>query len=220
MSVASNQAASAPSRLFIFTVVAILWMMTRPYGGIIIDAQFYTVQALSHIQPAKFADDLYLKYGSQDQFSIYSLFLAGLIRLTGIAAANFLAELAGACLFITSCWYLLHALKLNMREAAAGLWAAILLPAVYGDAPWNISYAQSFQTPRIFVESFVLFSIGLVLRGAWARAALLLLLALLLHPLMAAAVTHHDLTQFRTQYLLGSRFSAAMAGFETGQLLF
>ena len=44
--------------------VALMWLATRPYFGVAFDARFYMVEALNVLDPSRFADDLYFKFGS------------------------------------------------------------------------------------------------------------------------------------------------------------
>ncbi|EQD37451.1 hypothetical protein B1A_17558, partial [mine drainage metagenome] len=57
-----------PSRLNLILLLLILWLVTRPYEGILWDSEYYTVQALHFLWPDRYANDLYFAFGSQDQF--------------------------------------------------------------------------------------------------------------------------------------------------------
>src|SRR5690242_1255333 len=43
-----------------------LWIVMHDYQGLRHDAQLYTFQALARLQPGLLANDIYLRYGSQD----------------------------------------------------------------------------------------------------------------------------------------------------------
>ena len=43
-----------------------------PYRGLVHDARLYGVQVLHRITNGEFSDDLYLRYGSQDAYSLFS----------------------------------------------------------------------------------------------------------------------------------------------------
>src|SRR5215470_2921555 len=48
-----------------WVLILALWLATRPYRGIIHDAQLYAVHALAALKPAAFASDIYLRFGTQ-----------------------------------------------------------------------------------------------------------------------------------------------------------
>ena len=73
--------------LSIALLIATLWLTTRPYVGVMDNSKFYTVQALNALMPGRFAEDLYFRYGSQDQFTLFSLVYKPFLAAFGIAAA-------------------------------------------------------------------------------------------------------------------------------------
>src|SRR5438874_1165283 len=64
--------------------------LARPYAGITHDARLYSAQVLNQIDPTVYGDDIFFRYGSQDQFSIFSRFVAPVVRLLGLETAFFL----------------------------------------------------------------------------------------------------------------------------------
>ena len=52
--------------------VALLWLTTRPYFGTGVDARFYMLEALNNLYPARFAQDLDVRFGSQGSFSVFT----------------------------------------------------------------------------------------------------------------------------------------------------
>ncbi|MEI6070133.1 MAG: hypothetical protein WCP96_22615, partial [Methylococcaceae bacterium] len=61
-----------------------LWLLSHPYSGLYHDARLYAVQGLYHLYPHIFENDLFFQYGSQDQYSIFSLLYAQTITLFGL----------------------------------------------------------------------------------------------------------------------------------------
>ncbi|MFX7949498.1 hypothetical protein ABTK52_19180, partial [Acinetobacter baumannii] len=57
----------------LFAISALIWLLVRPYQGIVHDARLYGLQVLARVSPGAFHADLFLAYGSQDSFSIFSL---------------------------------------------------------------------------------------------------------------------------------------------------
>ena len=81
-------------------IVVAWWLLTRPYRGIWHDGIFYTVQALRHLHPERYAQDIFFLYGSQDNYSIYSTLQSGLTSLLGMENAFLALTLAGAALWV------------------------------------------------------------------------------------------------------------------------
>jgi len=52
--------------------IAVLWLSTRHYFGVVQDARFYAVEALRDLNPGRYANDLYFQFGSQGSFSLFS----------------------------------------------------------------------------------------------------------------------------------------------------
>jgi hypothetical protein len=67
--------------------------LLHPYRGLFHDARLYAVQAVERAEPGSLAQDLYLQFGSQDRYSIFSLLMAPLIRVVGLESAFFLGYL-------------------------------------------------------------------------------------------------------------------------------
>src|SRR5947207_3334034 len=64
-----------------WTLVALLLALNalaRPYVGLRHDSQMYCAQVLNRVEPGAYADDLFFRYGSQDQFSAFSALAAPL----------------------------------------------------------------------------------------------------------------------------------------------
>src|SRR6185503_12493708 len=69
-----------------------LWTLQHPYPGIQHDAQLYTLQALARLLPA-LRDDLFLRFGSQDGFTMFGGIYAAFISLWGLGPAAALLTL-------------------------------------------------------------------------------------------------------------------------------
>src|ERR1700732_4754496 len=80
------------------------WALSHSYRGIFHDAGLYTLQALARLHPDSLAEDAFLKFGSQDGFTIFSTIFSPIYatasRLLGV-------ELAGAMLTLVFQWTLL-----------------------------------------------------------------------------------------------------------------
>ncbi|HSC68702.1 MAG TPA: hypothetical protein VLC79_13475, partial [Cellvibrio sp.] len=159
--------------------------MFFPYAGIAHDAQLYTLQALSHVAPELYQNDIFLRFGSQDKFTFFSPVYATFIELLGVERAGALLTLVGHCLFISAAFLLANKI---MPDGIAVFSVGLILTIAssYG-AERVFYYIELFVTPRMLSEAFVLFSVVAWLNRKNIMAAALLLVAALLHPLMATA---------------------------------
>jgi hypothetical protein len=171
--------------LALAAICVLTWQLSHPYGGIVHDAVLYTLQAHAHSSPDSLAQDVFLRYGSQDSYSLFSPVYALTIRLLGpdwaAAALTCLSQLA----LMVSAWLLARQLMPSPRALLACA-LFIALPGAYG-AERVFTCIESFLTPRMLAEALVLSSLTAALRKRSGMALGLLGAALLIHPIMAAA---------------------------------
>ena len=86
-------------------LIAALWMATRPYVGIIHDSRFYSVQALGALLPGRFSDDLYFRYCSQDQFTLFTLVYEPALSILGLARAAMVLTIVGQLSWVVGLVY-------------------------------------------------------------------------------------------------------------------
>lgn len=161
------------------------WAIARPYAGLVHDARLYALQALGRLHPDSLGQDLFLRFGSQDSFTIFSPAYASLIAVLGTeAAARWLTLLGQVWWFAAFGWTAVALLGRKRGLLAAALAAA--LPGFYG--AWDVfRYAEPFLTARLFAESAVLTGIVLLIGRRTVWSALAMGLATLIHPLMGMA---------------------------------
>ena len=165
------------------TALATLWLATRPYYGVIHDAQFYVVQTLARIYPERFARDLFFEFGSQDQFTIFTWIYKPFVERLGLVDAHALLLLLGSVAWLAGALALASAILPDRRQRIWALAALVLLPPQY--ATGLLRYAEPFATPRLFVEAATLFALALFAREKTRSGALVLICAGSIHPLMA-----------------------------------
>jgi hypothetical protein len=162
-----------------------LWICRHPYSGIIHDARLYTVQALNALDGGRFSSDIYFKYGSQDAFTLFSLFYRPILALLGIPVGHLATAILGQALWCAGLIWLMRALFTDRRLLILALTAVIVLPSGYG--PFGIfNYGEPFATPRIFAEALVLAGLGFAARGRLVSAIVFVAAAVAVHPIMAA----------------------------------
>jgi hypothetical protein len=163
-------------------LIGVLWLATRPYQGVVNDARLYMVQALRELYPARFDSDLYFRFGSQDEFTIFSRAYAPLLSMLGVGTTGIVLTLAGHVVWICGLVYLARGLIRDRWQSLLSVAAAIALPSAY--AIWYTGYGEPFVTPRSFAEALTLIALGLLLRchAGWALAVLAI--SATIHPLM------------------------------------
>jgi hypothetical protein len=163
-----------------------LWLLGHPYSGLYHDAWLYAVQALYRLHPHIFENDLFFHYGSQDQYTIFSLLYAQAITLFGLDWAVLFLTFAGQLL-----WFAGTAFLLSSLSSGFVYWLALLLitvlPGYYGPE-YMLSYGEPFLTPRLYAEAVALMGVGFAVKGRWRLAGILVFFALALHPIVTLPV--------------------------------
>jgi hypothetical protein len=156
----------------------------EPYRGFDHDSRLYAAQVMNRIDPRSFAGDLYLLYGSQDRYSLFTVLIAPLVQLCGLDVAFFCVYLASKALLF---WGLLRLSRVLISSNIALILALIhlaIIPVAYGgNEIFHVN--ESFLTPRLSSCALVLLALERLLTGRTMAAVLLLLGSFLLHPLMS-----------------------------------
>lgn len=170
----------------LLVLYATLWTVLRPYGGLGHDAQAYAIEALVKIRPDIYASDLFLRYRSQDEFTIFPALYADLIELQGLETAAATAVLVCQLLWFSVAFLIVKRLT-GTTLALFALGLLLTLPGNYGS--FHIfAIAEPFMTARLPAEVLSLLAIWLFLERKPATSALVLIAGLAIHPLMAFPV--------------------------------
>src|SRR5690606_31078915 len=129
--------------------------------------------------------DVYLRFGSQDNYTIFSPLFAALISAVGLEPASALITLFSQIAFLCATWFL--ARQLMGRELAwLGLGIMLAVPGVFGaNGLWNVF--EGFATPRLFCEALTIAALSAAIARRFVVAGGILAVAFLIHPLMALA---------------------------------
>ncbi len=174
--------AERPWTLLLFLLA--LNALAQPYGGITHDARLYAMQVQNRSQNNAYQDDIFFRYGSQDQYSLFSPALAPLAGWLGIHWTFFLVYLLGNGLLLFALLRFVRALVPDPLISTLALLYLVTNPIPYGRSD-GFCVLEPYLTPRVLADALVLLALERLLAG-WYLAALLLLLAgFLLHPLMA-----------------------------------
>lgn len=180
-SVAGIHVRYSPVALIAFLV----FVMSRPYRGIIQDAHIYMGRALADLDPAGVGRDLMFVHDGQFGFSLFRLVADAMVWGLGLAlAAKSLAILAALA------WFFGIRAFAGQFAKGATVWVAViftaLLPNAYG-ASYPLGFAELNAIPRPFAEALVLAGIAAFAANRTGVALMFIAGAALLHPIMALA---------------------------------
>lgn len=178
----AKQAPAALASLAVTLAYVAVWYLRQGYAGLVDDAQLYAFQAMAHLKPW-LRSDLFLLYGSQDDYTIFPWLYAWFIEHLGLSTA------AVSLTLIFKAWFGAAAWSIARRFSSQSIaWLCVgvmlVLPHRYGGLNVFV-FNEGFLTARLGAESLALTSIALVLwnRPAWAVLAAAASMAF--HPIMA-----------------------------------
>ncbi len=171
-----------------------LFLSLFGYWGLVHDARLYALQALARLYP-ELRGDLYLRFGSQDDYTLFSTLFTPLIQALGLEGAALTLSLLSLLALFTATAYLLTRLgdpvgspggcqKWGLSGTLAGTLAVAMLPVGYG-ALAIFHVAEPFATPRPLAAALGLLAVAFALDRRGLAAGLAALASLLVHPLMA-----------------------------------
>src|SRR3974390_244284 len=123
-STSNNAHFFVPCILFIFA----LWLGTHPYQGLIHDSRLYAVQALNALFPERYARDLFLEFGSQDQFSAFSSIYKHVLRAFSLTQGTLFSTIIGEALWMVGLIFLVCSMVRDGNLRFLSIAMAIALP--------------------------------------------------------------------------------------------
>jgi hypothetical protein len=165
------------------TALAAVWSVTGRYWGMEHDAQFYVAQALGKSADSALRGDLFLRFNSQDDFTLFPYLCAVAIDALGIDYAAALVTFLLLVGWIVAAWHLGRAL-MSRRLAWLGTGLLVAVPGWYG-AGMVFRTAEPFLSARPAAEVAALFALIALVKDKRLLSGACLALAFLFHPLMA-----------------------------------
>lgn len=169
---------------FLFVTAVLLWLINHPYQGIWHDARIYGLLAAHWLTPDALAPDLFFRFGSQGELSLFTPFYGALVGWLGLDHASWWVVLTGGIAWMVAMLLLAH--RMLGTGAAAGL--AVLLAAVatvsYSPNAGTFVLTENFATARSWALPLGLGGVAALVsdRRVWAFS--LVMASLLLHPLL------------------------------------
>ena len=180
---------SATEKLGLVVVLALwlaTWALAHGYEGIRHDASLYTLQALARLSAERLDNDVFLHFGSQDQYTVFGWLYALAIRGFGTEPAAAILTLASQLALILSSAWLLHRVVRTRTRTVLGIAILIAIPGFYG-AGKIFRCIEPFVTPRMGAEALVIASLAAAWNERPRLAWVLVVVGMLVHPAMAAA---------------------------------
>jgi hypothetical protein len=158
---------------------SILW----PYRGIVHDARYYAFQALNNAKNGQFAHDLFLEFGSQDNYSVFSYFMGPLVAWMGLDVAFWLAYMAASALFIYATVRFFRSLIPDHSLANIAALALLAIPILYGGSG-SFRIHENFFTARLIAQGLGILGITAIYRKCPYQALGFALASVAFHPIM------------------------------------
>jgi hypothetical protein len=179
-----------------FMAVGMIWLLSRPYHGIIHDSRIYVGRALADLDPQGIGRQLGFVEDHQSEFSIFAPLVAPVLKTAGPGTTALLLSFLALVLWLTAACFLATRL-LKGRDAVLALVCLAVLPLGYGgcyDSHTVFRAGEAFLTPRPFAEAAGLAALAFFLDGRRLAGAVLWIIAMALHPIMALGVGAVGLT--------------------------
>jgi len=171
-----------PWTLLVFLLA--LNAVAYPYAGITHDGRLYAMIVLNRMENGNYSDDLFLRYGSQDSYSIFSPVVVPLASLVDLEWTFFLLYILGNSLFLFALHRFLRVLLPDPLLSTLALIYLAVTPIAYGGFG-TFHVLEAFLTPRVLATSLVLLALEQLFRSRYILASSLLVVACLMHPLMS-----------------------------------
>jgi hypothetical protein len=166
-------------------IAFLVFVLSRPYRGIVQDAHIYMGRALADLDPTGVGRDLMFVHDGQFGFSLFRFVTKAMVALFGPGPG---AEALAISAALT--WFFAAAALARQLAGGAAVWAVMifvaLLPAAYG-APYPVGFAELNAIPRPFAEALVLAGLAALAARRDVVSFGCLVAAALLHPIMALA---------------------------------
>ena len=214
---AIRQLADRPGTFFCLLLA--LNALGRPYANCTHDARLYSLQALNATETGAYSDDVFLRFGSQDQFSLFSRIAGPMVSAIGVQPTFLLLYLVFNTLFVFALFRLVRALIADSLVSTLALVYLVTASLAYGGGD-IFTVQEQFFTPRLVGISLTLLALDALLQNRFAAAAPLLIAASFIHPLMACggvmiAVGYVACTYLSPRVFAGSFSAAVLIGVAT-----
>ncbi len=182
----------------VFAIALAVFLLLRPYDGIVHDARLYVGYVLAAWDPQGVGQDIMFVHDGQSGYSVYPLLLGLIGRLVGLSTGAMTLSFAALLIWFAAAWRLVWALfpTADITARAGLLLWATSLHTLYGGGS-TFRFSENFAAPRSIAEALLLLALSFLVQSdklkasqAWitrnltALAVALVILAGLMHPLL------------------------------------
>ena len=161
------------------------WILLHPYAGIIHDSTLYTLFALTRLHPGQLANDVFLRFGSQDRYTVFTPIYAAAINSLGLEHAASLMTLVSQAALLGCAW-LLGRRFMPPLAATLGVGLLAAVPGEYGFSD-VFHIMENFITPRLPAEALAVGTLVAALSQRYWIAVCCVVGAMSLHPIIGSA---------------------------------
>jgi hypothetical protein len=161
-------------------------LLVEGYHPGVEDDAVYLSAIQRQLKPAAYPHD-YQLFTLQMQASVFDKMMAGWVRWTHmpLAVSDLLGQFLAAFFLLWGCWRIAR----RCFPTEAGQWAGVALVAVLFSLPvagTALYIFDQYLHPRAIATALILAAIVAVLERRWVMSAVLLALAVVMHPIMGA----------------------------------
>jgi hypothetical protein len=165
----------------ILTLYAVM-LLLRAYVSLAHDAILYAAQASNWLEPAVWQNDIFFRFGSQDQFTVFSKIVGPVLSVLNVEVAFAVLYCLGHLLFVSGVWAVAQVLVNDRRWAFLGaLMMGLVTVPFAGQGTFHI--VEPYLTPRLVALPMGLWAMACGFQARYLRAAMCLVVAGAFHPL-------------------------------------
>ncbi|MGL6075998.1 MAG: hypothetical protein ACRC8S_17715 [Fimbriiglobus sp.] len=156
--------------------------LTHPYVGIAHDASLYAAQASRAMEPDRWSNDLFFRFGSQDKYTLFSKITGPVVAVFGVQTGFAILYSLGHLVFASGLWAISQVLFPDRRFAIlASLMMALINVPFAGFGSFHI--VEPYLTPRLIAIPMSLWAIRFAWESRYLLAVICLAVAGVFHPL-------------------------------------
>ena len=155
-----------------------------PYSGISHDAALYFLQVENNLLDKHFENDIFFKYGSQDNYTLFTFLLTPISSLLGTEFTFFALYILCKVLYYSGSIFLFETLFKSRKVTILSTLLLATYP-IHFDGGSVFALNESFFSARSVSYALVFFAIALASKGRFAASTSLYLVCGLFHPFTA-----------------------------------
>lgn len=161
-----------------------LFLLARPYQGVVHDSFLYVGRAMANLDPQGLGRDISFATDGQSAYSLYPRALTLLTARFGPGSAAIVMTAIGLTLWLAAIASLVRSIV--PRHARLAALAFVAIAPGYYDCFEVFQFGEPFAVPRNVGEAGILLGLAALASGRRWLGLALMLAAALIHPIMAA----------------------------------